>query len=1070
MFVLMAGVIGVQAQDTAGVLSGIVADPSGAAVMGVKVVAENEGTKAQMSASTGADGSYRLRVNPGLYKVLIEAPGFQQFQATSIRVQLNETTRVDASLALGSTTQVMDVRVSPVTVDTTTVSSKTTIQESQIQELPLNGRNATQLMQLVAGVTRDPSANVTSGATFPGTTPVSVNGTRSNSVNYVLDGTNNNAHYNNSPNPLPNPDALQEFSVQTSMFSAEYGRQAGGVVNAVTKSGTNEIHGSAYEYLRNNAMNATNFFGSVVNGERQDDGLKRNQFGVSLGGPVVLPHLYSGKDRTFFFFSYQGTRLRQRPSTSNQVVPTAAMRNGDFSSLSTVIKDSSGVPYANNQIPSALFNPVSAKLLNYIPTPTSGSLVYYTTVNNNDENDYVARVDHQLTQQNRLSVFLREYRVQQPGYLSSDNYLAAVAPTNWVSRSLQASDTHVFGPTLINEFAVSYVHNPYLYKPVQPEQSLSGLGMNIHDSSSYKSYEYYVGGYYQVLTGDLNDFLNDEYQFVDTMRWSSGRHDLSFGGEYGYGVGDQTNTRLQNGLINFSSSASSGAPFSGNGFADYLTGHFSSYQQGAGQAKNTRFNKVSLFVHDNIKMSRKLTVNLGVRWEPFLPYTDTNDRMTVWGPGQQSTRFVNAPTGVLYPGDTGIGSGGYSPTWTNFAPRVGLAYDVRGDGKWAIRTGYGIFYDQPNTIFTNNAATQGPFSPNVTITGNSANSLSDPWAGTTDPFPVAANPSSTVSFPNYSSQYLYAKNLRNGYIQSWNFSVDHEIGNGTVVSVAYSGSKGTYLPAAAEMNMPVYASGATVGNENARRPYAPAMGSSSLLSSSSNSNFNALQISARRRFANGFSLLVNYQFSKAIDNSSNSKQTGQSVTDPNNRNFDRGVADFDRRHVFNAAGVWQLPGKWSSKTMQAFLGGWSLNLIGNYTGGYPFSIYSGVDNALTGTGSQRADLVSGASPYFSSDRSKGDQIYQYFNKAAFTSNAVGTFGSTGRNSFRGPAFVNFDSGLYKSFKVQERLTTTLRFEAFNMLNHTNLKNPNNSVSSSQFMRITSAYDPRIMQVALRVAW
>ena len=185
-----------------------------------------------------------------------------------------------------------------------------------------------------------------------------------------------------------------------------------------------------------------------------------------------------------------------------------------------------------------------------------------------------------------------------------------------------------------------------------------------------------------------------------------------------------------------------------------------------------------------------------------------------------------------------------------------------------------------------------------------------------------------------------------------------------MVSVAYSGSKGTYLPAAAEMNMPVYASGATVGNENARRPYAPAMGSSSLLSSSSNSNFNALQISARRRFANGFSLLVNYQFSKAIDNSSNSKQTGQSVTDPNNRNFDRGVADFDRRHVFNAAGVWQLPGKWSSKTMQAFLGGWSLNLIGNYTGGYPFSIYSGVDNALTGTGSQRADLVSGASPYF----------------------------------------------------------------------------------------------------------
>ena len=358
-------------QDVTAGITGLVKDATGGVVPGAKITATNNGTQAHFESTADASGVYTFRALPvGMYDLAADVPGFKRFEAKNVRLQVNEIARVDMALEVGAAAETVSVEAQAVTVDTSSPTLKTVVRSERIEELPLNGRNATQLMRLVAGVVPDPRADVTSGTTYPGVTPVSVNGSRANSTNYVLDGAQNNDHYTNAPNPMPNPDALQEFSIQTDNFSAEFGRQSGGLVNAVTKTGTNDIHGSAFEFVRNNALNAANYFAPVVNGKKQSDGLKRNQFGATLGGPVWLPKLYDGHDKTFFFVSYQGTLERRAPTSSNIVVPTAAQRNGDFSGLKTNLKDPfTGGLYPGNVIPASDINPIGQKILQYVPTP-----------------------------------------------------------------------------------------------------------------------------------------------------------------------------------------------------------------------------------------------------------------------------------------------------------------------------------------------------------------------------------------------------------------------------------------------------------------------------------------------------------------------------------------------------------------------------------------------------------------------------------------------------------------------------------------------------------------------------
>jgi outer membrane receptor protein involved in Fe transport len=1057
-----------RSQNVNGTFTGVVTDSTGGVVPNATVTARNTGTAALFTGQSTGEGVYWIRNIPvGTYDISAEVSGFKKVETRAVRVQVDEIVRVNIGLTVGSATETVTVTGAATIVDTSTATLKSVVDQQRIEELPLNGRNATQLMRLIVGVTNDPTAGVTSGTTYPGTNPVSVNGQRSNTTNYILDGAQNNDLYSNAPSPLPNPDALQEFSVQTNNFSAEFGRQSGGIVNAVTRSGTNDFHGSAFEFVRNNALNAANFFAPVVNGAKLTDGLKRNQYGATVGGPVFIPKVYNGHDKTFFFFSYQGTKIRLTPISSSVIVPTVAQRSGDFSGLlPKVIRDPQTLtPFPGNIIPASKYNPVSKYIVdNTLPLPSIGVNRVFTTVPNNvDDTQVMVRADHSFSDKNRLSGRYFKSWASSPAYINQKNVLENTAGGQWFNESVSITDTHTISPTMVNQLLFGFNHTDGAFLPIQPTRSLVDLGIKYYQDPLYK-WQINVAGYFNINTSDTNRFPRKEWQFVDTLRWTRGKHQLSLGGDFSRGRNDIINNFRANGQWDFNGSS----PFTTDSLADFIVGKYNSLQQGQGEYKNTNVTHLGVFAQDSIKVARRFTIDAGVRWEPFIPFTDENNKITVWRPAEQSKRYPNAPKGVIYAGDPNVPAGTIPIVWHNFAPRLGFAWDVFGDGKTSVRGGYGIFYDFPNSIMTNSHADQAPFGTTVTIFGNATNSFSDPYAGTVNPFPGSLNPPSTVTFPQFSSQFVNAPDFRNPYVQSWNLTVERQLLAGFVMRVSYAASKGTRLGSPRELNAAVYAVGATTATTNQRRPLQPGLGSTPIVESVGNSTFHALQWTAERRYRKGFTILANYQFSKAIDDSSANKQNGNSRTDPYNQRFDKGPSDFYRKHVVNVSGLYELPIHPRSRAMHAFIGGWNLNGILSYNTGRPFTVGSGVDNARTGAGGQRADLA--GDPIISGDRSHNDQINEYLRRAAFVPNAIGTYGVLGRNNFIGPGFANLDLGVMKNFSLHERLKAQFRFETFNALNHTNFSNPTTAQNNANFMKITSASDPRILQLALRFAF
>lgn len=1054
--------------DVTGTISGIVKDSTGALVPGAEVTVTNAGTNATFSALSDAAGVYTVRALPiGVYNLTAELRGFKKFESRAIRVQVNEVARVDIALSVGEATETIVVSSEVAAVDTQSPTLKIVVDQKRIEELPLNGRNPTQLMRLVAGVQADPRADVLSGTTYPGVVPVSVNGGRANTTNYVLDGGQNNDHYSNAPNPMPNPDALQEFSVQTNNFSAEFGRNVGGIVNAVTKSGTNNFHGSAFDFLRNHALNATNFFTPVdAGGKKQDDGLKRNQFGATLGGPVWLGRLYEGKDKTFFFFSYQGTRDRRTPQSVERIVPTEAQRRGDFSAITRQLRNPfTNANYPNNQIPLSDFDPAAKSIVdNYLPVPAAGkNTIAFPTVTNLDDDQILVRGDHQISKNNKLNGRFWISDALTPAFLDSKNYLAQNTGRTWRNTSVVLSDTQTFGASLINSALFAFNRTNGNNFQALPAKSLTDLGVKMFNDDK-PQYHLTVSGYFMINTGDTNTFLRDEYQVSDTIRWSKGRHQISFGGEYGRGIGDVVNNFRANGQFAWNSSA----PFTGDALADFYVGKFQTLTQGIGEYKKTRFDIFALFFHDTMRLTNRLSLDLGLRWDPFFPFTDADGKLSSWRPGQQSRRYVNAPAGILYAGDPGLPDGGYETSWKNLGPRIGFAWDIFGDGKTSLRGGYGIFFDRSNTISTNSQANQGPFGTLVITNGNTTNSFRDPYAGTANPFPASTNPAPDVKFVLPHVAFVYEENMRNAYLQAWNLTLEREVGWGVIARTAYAASKGTRLVTGREGNPALYAVGATTATTNQRRPLFPNFGQVTLIEATGNSTFHSLQLTAERRFNRGFSLLTNYMFSKSIDDSSANKSTGQTRTNIYNQAFDKGLSDFDHAHVFTSSGIWEMPVRLENRLAQLLAGGWNLTSILTLQSGFPFTVGSGVDNARSGTGGQRADLV--GDPRLSESRSRGEKVAMWLNPIAFVPNALGTFGNQGRNMWRGPGYASVDLGIHKNFQAAEELRVQFRFEMFNAFNRVNLAGPNASQNSSTFMRTSTAYDPRILQFALKLIW
>ena len=1047
------------AQTTTGGITGVVRDTGGGVMPGVTVKATHDGTNAVTDTVSNGLGVYVLRGLPvGRYTVVGELTGFQTARNTDVVVRVNEDVRLDIALKVGAVTETVSVSGMASTVDTTTGTLRTVVDQDRIEKLPLNGRNPTQLMQLVAGVLPDTRTSLTSGATYPGTQAVSSSGARGNTTNYVLDGGSNNDHYSNAPNPMPNPDALQEFSVQTNSFSAEYGRNVGAIVNAITRAGTNSFHGLGFGYIRHHKMNATNYFTPGV-----DDGLKRKQYGATFGGPIV-------KNRTFVFTSYQGTNQKQRPVSRSTLVPSAAMRNGDFSALSRQLRNpATGQPFPGNQIPSSMFSPASARVLRDwlpVPNPQAGDnplTLRFSAPQSLADHQFLFRGDHTFSAAHRLYGRGWMSRASVPAYLQEGNALTSSFGRTWQNTVVSLNDTYIFRPNLLNNMVVTFNrtnnNNFQIYPP-----DYGSLGINVYNDKT-PQWVFNVSGYFGINTGDTNQFLRDEYQISDTLRWTRGRHEIASGFEYSYGKGDIVNNFRANGRFSFSGAA----PFTGDALADFMLGKFSSFEQGIGEYKNTRMHLFASFVQDTFRVNSKLSLNLGLRWDPFLPYTDATNRLACYRPGQKSTVYLNAPVGALYPGDPGCGPGGYDADWRNFGPRLGVAYDPFGDGKTSVRAGYGAFFDRPNTIATNSLANQGPFGTVVSFPGDFTNDLANPYAGRANPFPADPfNVPTNVAFVLPHNMFSYDPGMQNGTLHSWNVTVERELLPTYLVRAAYAGSKGTNLTILREVNAAIYASGATTATTNQRRPLFPNFGSIVSNEPTGESRYHSLQLTLDKRFAKHFSVLSNYTLSKTMDHSSESKQTGAVQTNPFDLEFDWGPANFDRRHRWVTSFLYEIPGQLGNPALDAVVAGWSVTGIWVMQSGLPFSIGSGVDNARSGTGGQLADRV--GDPGLPDNRPTAERVARWFNTAAFQPNALGTFGNSGRNSVRGPGSRALDLGLHKTFNARGRTKVQVRVEAFNALNTVNFDLPNGSQNSGNFGKILSAGDPRVMQFALRVSF
>jgi hypothetical protein len=1027
---------------------GTVTDPSGAAIGGAKVTITNEATGQSRDTVSAADGNYVVPdLSVGSYRLNVTASGFKGYLQNDIHVQVDENRRVAVQMTLGGVNESVTVAADVAQVETRSSALRQVVDSARIVELPLNGRNPLQLQYLVAGSSAlsDPS-----GGQALNNQSVSINGMRANSNNYSLDGADNQDPFFNTPSVFPNPDALEEFSLQTSNYSAELGRNAGGAMNAVTRSGGNELHGTVFEFLRNQDFDARSFFANSVSP------FKRNQFGGTVGGPIR-------KDKTFFFGSYQGTRVNSEPGTQTPVVPTTAQRNGDFTGAKSIKDPTTGTLFPGNIIPTSRLSTTALNFLSaFVPLPNSPNNIYtFPNDSTTVDDQAVVKIDHTLTNSNHLSgrlIYERNDTNQVPNALDVPGFWAIIDYSNW---NVSINDIHTFSPHLVNQFIFGFNDITRNQLPHIPEQkSLVDLGAGfIRSAPGPIAYDTEVAGYFQGFSRYLLNQYRKFLQFTDGLNWTLGSHTLKFGADVRQSICDQGQNFQTDPQVLFT------ANYTGLALADFMLGRENSFTQGSPNAGSPRTLEFAAFAQDDWKVSQRLTVNMGLRWDPWLPYNDNLHAISQFRPGQQSTVYPTAPPGYVFPGDTGVSSTSLHSQLNNWGPRLGFAYDLFGNGKTSLRGGYGIFYSDVRQQSLNNISSNEPFGLSLAVS-QPTGGLTNPYADTGNPFPF--QPPAT-SQARQSFKFIlplttlteWDPNFRDALVQQWNISLQQQVFSDWIFTLAYAGSTGNHLFIQNQLDPTVF--GKTGANANAKRVYAPYYSSIVDMLSVGNSNYNSLQVSANKRFHHGLTILMNYTWSKSIDEGSNDSDA---PSNPYNIRNDRAVSSFDIPHKFVGSFVWQLPGSALHNALaRTLVGGWEINGIFNFQSGTPFTVTSGVDNSQSAINADRANLV--GDPHLDTGRPTAQLIQKYFNTAAFTVNTVGTFGNAGRDILFGPGVENIDFGGIKTFAVKDRYKVQFRAEAFNLFNHPNFNNPNANVSAATFGTITGSGAPRVLQLALK---
>ena len=1055
------------AQFTTSSLNGTVVDSSGNAVSGAKVSVENVATGFSKATSSAATGNYSFSTLPvGTYRLTIAAEGFGTYVQSGIVLTVNQVATQNVTLNVGSVSQKVNVFSTAPLVTTSSATVGELVNKQQVVDLPLNGREVQTLLFLGAGTrntTSDYCAFGCIGGVFPGEQYAKINGTGSTGVAYLMDGADFNDLLLNTNLPFPNPDAIQEFNTQTSNMTAEYGNAVGGVVSVVTKSGTNQIHGDAFEFIRNGALNAKNYFAPTA------DTLKRNQFGFTLGGPIM-------KNRLFYFGSYQGTRISTASAGEVTFVPTAAERTGDFSDLLPniqLVNPVTGNPYIDNHVP---VSPVSTYLLAGIPLPNGpGRQVTFTgPPQKQDLNEYLIKSDYQhnkhlLSGHYFYSNFTLPYNISKSNLLQAAGGQALRLQNVSVNYVYTASSKLLFSTWygLNDESGQSTTGAPY---------GFNTAGVNIAEPSS-PTLNVTVGGGFGISTGYFGPFTRKTQEIQENVTWLKGGHELHFGGSYARVNTPKNNEYGQGGSFSF------GGNLSGDNIADFVIGQATTFSQSGGIYYDFTQNRFSTFAQDNWHVDPRLTVQMGLRWDPFLPYYESKGRVGCYAPGQHSVRYPNAPTGLIYGGsdhDAGCPVASYNRDFDNIEPRLGFAYQPFGDGKMSVRGGFGLYYSIPNIVMMQDVTSIPPFAPAVNLTDVS---FADPYgsAGVINPFPAQFGPNiappGTVFPSPLALPYILAKNLKASRVAAWNLTLEQQLGHSWLVRIGYVGNVGTDLSGTGdveegqqEVNPAIYIPGNSTEANTQQRRIDPAFSNVDLIAPTVRSNYNGFQLTMRKQFSYGLSLDANFTWSKSLDDFGPIGSSTYINTKPFDQMFDYGPSPGDVTRVLNFSPIYQLPGLKEDSWKTRFTNGWSISSILSWQSGTPFTVYSGVDNSFSGVGADRADFTGTdiSQAKLDPNRSHSQLVNEYFNTSYFVPNTVGTFGNTGKNILRGPGLFNTDLAVFKNIQVTHRFSGQFRFEAFNVFNNVNFMNPGATVENGGFGQITAAQDPRILQFALKI--